>query len=104
MVKDIAYGIYFAVNHIVPLQIGHKYHKFIPADPCRNVLMSENGPEASRGFPQHPVTEQMPIGIIDLFEIIHINEKHRRGIMPLLHITLHSGLTFPPVQKSGERI
>ena len=56
--------------------VGHKYHKFVAADPGYDVAGAEYGADILRQFTQHRVPEHVSIAIVYVFEIINVNDEH----------------------------
>ena len=57
------------------VQVGGRkhHHKLVPAHACQDIVLPQTGLEGMGGCPQDLIAHLVPMGIVDLFEVIDID-------------------------------
>lgn len=59
----------------------HQHAELFPAQACQQVRIAQLPADGTGQLPQDFVAHGMPVGIVDAFEMIHIEDEHPQGTL-----------------------
>lgn len=78
------HGKHSVTDHarILEVCVVEQHAEFFAAEPADRVVPAQHLPHAATNRAQHPVTDEMPMPIIDLLEVVQVDQQHGCRSLP----------------------
>ena len=87
--------------------VGHQHDELLAAEARQRVVAAHRGREAVGDLGEHPVADEVPVGVVDALEVVDVGDQQAdRGVAPRGAIELGRERLgeVPAVEDAGERI